>query len=514
MRTKGRRVKAGSFRLITSRFILNNPITRIDANPDWYNEPVMNPQVEHKLQQLPKNPGVYLHKDADGEVIYVGKAANLRHRVRSYFQNSRQHTFKTQSLVEDIADIDWLETDSEVDALFLESEMIKRHLPKYNIELRDNKQFLYVKITTDEYPRVWFVRRPLDDGAEYFGPFTSAFGVRKAMRQLRRSFPYVTHRTLPQRGCLHYHIGLCPGPEVGAITPREYRRNLKHIRRYLNGKGGAVMRDLETRMHRLSREQHYEEAAAVRNQLRNLQSLARQHIFGDKELFDLSRDYALADLQTLAGLEAVPRRLECYDVSHIQGTNNVASMVVFTDGVPNRGEYKKFKLRRAGNDDYGHMHEVLTRRLKRWNQWPTPDVLVVDGGKGQVQAAHAALAEADIAVPVLGLAKRFECIIHRSPDGSWQEISLESNTYLLKLLQHIRDEAHRFAVTYHSQLRGKQQTASRLESIPGVGPATRQKLIRHFGSLRGVQHASQEELAAAVGPKTAETIVHNLHSSV
>lgn len=466
----------------------------------------MNKQVEERLEQLPKTPGVYLHKDADGEVIYVGKAANLRHRVRSYFQNSRQHTFKTRTLVADIVDIDWLETDSEVDALFLESEMIKRHQPKYNIELRDNKQFLYVKITNDEFPRVWFTRRPMDDGADYYGPYTSAYGLRKAMRQLRRSFPYVTHKTLPERACLHYHIGLCPGPEVNAVSPEQYRANLRYIRRYLNGKGGSVMRELEKRMNRLAREQHYEEAAAVRNQWQNLKSLSRQHVFGEQELFDLHRDQSLRDLQDFTGLKHIPRRIECYDVSHIQGTDNVASMVVFTDGVPNRDEYRKFKLRTPGNDDFAHMHEVITRRGKRWKRWPQPDVIIIDGGKGQVQAALDALHEAGIAVPVMGLAKRFEHIITRADDGSWQETALENNTYLLKLLQHIRDEAHRFAVTYHSQLRTKRQTSSRLESIPGVGPATRKKLLRQFGSLRGIQSAPREELSAAVGPKLADTI--------
>ncbi len=467
----------------------------------------MRTEMEHRLKELPTSPGVYMHKDGNGSVIYIGKAANLRNRVRSYFQNSRQHDYKTRVLIQDIADIDWMETGSEVDALFLESEMIKRYQPKYNIELRDNKQFLYVKITNDEFPRVWFTRRPLDDGADYYGPFTSAFGVRKALRQLRRSFPYVTHKTLPERACLHYHIGLCPGPEVDAITPKEYRKTLRYIKRYLSGKGGAVMRDLEKRMNRLSREQSYEEAAAVRNQLQNLKSLSRQHMFGDQELFDLQRDQSLRNLREFTGAERIPRRIECYDVSHIQGTDNVASMVVFTDGLPNRGEYRKFKLRTPGNDDVAHMREVVTRRLNRWEQWPKPDVMIIDGGKGQVQAALDALEAAEISVPIIGLAKRFEFLITKTGDGAWQETALERNAQLLKLLQHIRDEAHRFAVTYHSQLRSKRQTSSRLESIPGVGPATRKKLLKTFGSLRGIRDAPREDIAATVGPKLADTVI-------
>lgn len=488
----------------------------------------MNQQVKDKLKRLPKNPGVYLHKDADGEVIYVGKAASLNSRVRSYFQKSNVRDVKTQALVDDIVDIDWLETGSEVDALFLESEMIKRYQPKYNILLRDDKQFLYVKFSKDEYPRVTFTRRPLDDGAEYFGPYTSSFGLRRAMRQLRRSFPYVTHRTLPKRGCLHYHIGLCPGPEVEAVTPAQYRKNLTQIKRYLKGKSGVVMKDLEKQMRRHAKNRNYEAAAKTRDQLNNLRSLSRQHIFGDRELFDLTRDQAIDELKEFLGLEAMPRRLECYDVSHIQGTNNAASMVVFMDGVPARGEYRKFKMRQPGNDDFAHMYETLSRRLKHWDKWPKPDVIIIDGGKGQVGAALKALKERGLEVPVIGLAKRHEEIIVPSRTASYtgskasgkeaaipetadfQTVTLEESSHLLKLLQHIRDEAHRFAVNYHSQLRGKQQTSSVIESVPGVGPATRKKLIRHFGSLSGVKSASRQELEDLVGPKTAQTIADYL----
>lgn len=470
-------------------------------------------RVQDRLKELPKTPGVYLHKDGAGEVVYVGKAANLRNRVRSYFQNSRQHDSKTRALIADIADIDWLETDSEINALFLESELIKRYQPKYNVDLRDNKSFLYVKFTNDEFPRVWLVRRPLDDGAEYFGPYTSAFGLRRAMRQLRRSFPYVTHRQLPDRGCLHHHIGLCPGPEAGAITPQQYRQNLKQIKRYLRGGGATIKKELERQMKRHAKAHEFEAAARVRNQLQNLESLSRQHIFGDKELFDLARDQAVVDLQQLLSLQQPPRRIECYDVSHIQGTHNTASMVVFTDGVPDRGQYRKFRLRQPGNDDYGHMREVLQRRLQRWQQWPQPEVIIIDGGRGQVAAAQQILNEHELNIPLIGLAKRFERIIVADANAQeYHEYELSDDSHLLKLLQHIRDEAHRFAVTYHSQLRSRQQTASVLESIPGVGPATRKKLIRQFGSLRGIEAADEDSLAAVVGAARARAIKAQLTS--
>ncbi|MEX0919844.1 MAG: excinuclease ABC subunit UvrC [Candidatus Saccharimonadales bacterium] len=468
-----------------------------------------------KLKEFPQNPGVYFHKDSSGEIIYVGKAANLRNRVRSYFNSKNRQDVKTRALVEEIADIDYLEVGSEVEALFLESAMIKRYQPKYNILLRDDKSFLYIKISNDEYPVISYTRRPMDDKSEYFGPFTASFAVKKAMKQLRKSFPYVTHKQMPQRACLHYHIGLCPGPEVGGITPQEYRKNISQLKRYLSGKGQAVIKDLEKDMKIAAKNKNYELAAKLRDQLNNLLSLQRQHLFSQEELFDLSRDQALIDLQNLLNLKQIPRRIECYDISHTQGTNNVASMVVFSSGVPDRSEYRKFKMRLLGNDDYAHMQEVITRRLKYWDKWPNPDVLVIDGGKGQVRAAIKAIKTTTIDVPVIGLAKRYEEIVipESSQDDqgdSFKILRLDRTSHLLKLLQHIRDEAHRFAVTYHSQLRLKSQTQSTLEQIPGVGPATRKKLIRAFGSYKGVESASVDELSAVVGKSLARNIKENI----
>ncbi|MEX0934536.1 MAG: UvrB/UvrC motif-containing protein, partial [Candidatus Saccharimonadales bacterium] len=277
----------------------------------------MNKKVlDTKLKELPQVPGVYFHKDARGEIIYVGKAANLRNRVRSYFNSKNQQDVKTRALVEEIADIDWLEVGSEVEALFLESAMIKRYQPKYNILLRDDKSFLYIKISNDEYPVISYTRRPMDDSSEYFGPFTASFAVKKAMKQLRKSFPYVTHKQMPQRACLHYHIGLCPGPEVGGITSKEYRKNLSQLKRYLSGRVQLVVKNLEKDMKAAAKNKDYELAARLRDQLNNLLSLQKQHLFSQEELFDLSRDQALIDLQSLLNLQQIPRRIECYDISH------------------------------------------------------------------------------------------------------------------------------------------------------------------------------------------------------
>jgi excinuclease ABC subunit C len=475
----------------------------------------LSEKLKAKLKTLPKEPGVYFHKDAKGQIIYIGKAAVLKNRVGSYFQQSRHRDVKTSLLVGEIVDLDWITVDSEAEALFLESEFIKRYKPKYNIDLRDDKHFIYIKIPMqDEWPVVTYVRRPLDDKATYFGPFTSSDAVRAAMRQLRKVFPYVTHSVnpMPKRGCLHYHIGLCPGPECGAITPAEYKRSLRRLMLYLHGEKTKLTDQLEKEMKRAAKKQEFELAANRRNQLRNLQAMAKKMIFSDKESFDLSRDQALVGLADRLELKGLPRRIECYDISHLQGSDNVASMVVFTDGVPNKEEYRRFKMRLAGNDDFAHMREVMRRRFsgKNLEQWLKPDLLVIDGGKGQLSSALSVLDELGIAIPAIGLAKREEEIIRRLPNGGFETIRLPHSSHVLQLLQRVRDEAHRFAVTYHGLLRGKRQTASLLDGVPGVGPATRKKLIRSFGSVAGVKAAPETEVAKVVGALRAKAIAERL----
>lgn len=471
----------------------------------------VNEKLTQKLKELPKEPGVYFHKDAHGKIIYIGKAAALKNRVGSYFQQSRHRDHKTVLLVREIADLDWITVDSEVEALFLESEFIKRYRPKYNVDLKDDKHFIYIKIPMhDEWPVVSFVRRPIDDKSSYFGPFTSSDAVRKAMRQLRKVFPYVTHSLdpMPKRGCLQYHLGLCPGPECQAITPAEYKRNLRRLMMYFHGKKTKLIEQLEKEMQRSAKKHDFETAAERRNQLRNLQALSKQMIFSDREAFDLAKDQSLVGLADILELKELPRRIECFDISHFQGTDNVASMVVFSDGVPNKEEYRRFKMRLAGNDDFAHMREVMRRRFsgKNLEQWPKPGLLVIDGGKGQLSAAMGVLSELGIDLPAIGLAKREEEII--LPTG--ETVRLPLSSHVLQLLQRIRDEAHRFAVTYHSLLRGKRQTASLLDTVPGVGPATRKKLIRQFGSVAGLKAAPMEEVVKLVGDMRARAIAEIL----
>ena len=490
----------------------------------------MTDAVKAKLEELPKGPGVYFHKNAEGEIIYVGKAAVLRNRVRQYFQKSRTRDVKTDVLVVEIADIDWVEVESEIEALFLEAEMVRRYMPRYNILLRDDKSYLYVRIDLREkFPSITTTRRPLDDGARYFGPYLSGTALRRALKYLRRVFPYSTHATLPPRACLQYHLGLCPGPETGQLDSAEYKKTLAKLVMYLLGERVQLTNQLEREMQAYSKSKNYEAAAKVRNQMFALKNLKKQIIFSDKEFMDISKDHALNELVELLGLAKAPRRIEGYDISHMQGTNTVASMVVFTNGVAEKAAYRKFKMRIPGNDDFAHMNEVIKRRFaeKHTKSWGTPDLLLIDGGKGQLDAALKALEEHGLVIPAVGIAKKYEeIVIKKSGKGRQSNVELdtsylqklggfvrESDDFILvnvphtsnivKLLQRIRDESHRFAVSYHSVLKVKAQTASMLDEVPGIGPATRKKLIKAFGSMRGVQQANEQEVAAVIGSKKA-----------
>lgn len=506
----------------------------------------MNKALETKLKELPKEPGVYFHKSKSGEIIYVGKAAVLRNRVRQYFQASRNRDPKTEALVEEIYDTDWMVVESELEALFLEAEMIRRYMPRYNILLRDDKAMSYIRIDyNSDYPTVGTTRRPLDDGAMYFGPYFSTLGVRQALKLLRRIFPFATRKVPGQkRASLHYHLGLDPGLEEGKTSLEDYRRNLRKLIAVIQGKRNFILREVEKDMKKAAKEQRFEDAARLRNQLTSLQNLGKQVIFSDKEFMDISKDHALSELVDLLKLDKFPRRIEGYDISHMQGTDVVASMVVFTNGVSDKGAYRKFKTAQRNDDTY-NMYETLLRRLSEKNltAWGTPDLILVDGGMPQLGAAVRAQTERGTSIPIIGIAKRDEELILKI-DGSnltvpslaktdGQYTVIEKNGYaiinlhpglfkssghsvnlrgssgpgkydnLIKLLQRIRDESHRFAVTYHSVLRSKRQTASLLDDIPTIGPATRKKLIKEFGSMRGVLQARDIELVHMLGEKKA-----------
>ncbi len=491
----------------------------------------MNSNLEAKLAELPKEPGVYFHKDAKGEIIYVGKAAVLRNRVRQYFQKSRTRDPKTEALIAEIADLDWMVVESELEALFLEAEMIRRYMPRYNILLRDDKALSYIRIDYDsDYPTVTTTRRPLDDGARYYGPYFSTQAVRQSLKLLRRAFPFATKRMIGQkRTNLHYHLGLDPGLEEGKTSLEAYRANLRKLIAIIQGRRKTIEREIEADMKRAAKAQDYEAATQFRNQLFALRGLNKQVIFSDKEFMDISKDHALNELVSMLSMQKYPQRIEGYDISHMQGTDVVASMVVFTNGVSNKAEYRKFKTKIDHNNDFYNMHETLRRRLGEKNRkaWGMPSLVLIDGGKGQLDAALKARDECGCtAIPFIGLAKREEqVVIHKTKSGitldvefvhklggfttesdDYVLVNLPHNTNLVKLLQRIRDESHRFAVSYHSVLKVKRQTASLLDDIPGIGPATRRKLLRQFGSMRGINQASVAELEVALGKSKAALV--------
>lgn len=514
----------------------------------------MNSALENKLKDLPRTPGVYFHKSKSGEIIYVGKAAVLKNRVKQYFQSSRGFDIKTLALVREIYDTDWVETDSEIDALFLESEMVKRYMPRYNILLRDDKSQIFIRIDMkNEWPYVCYTRNPSDDGAEYFGPFYSGVPVKKALRYLRRVYPYLTKPPEKRKSKLDEDLGLSPNFDAG---PEAYKKNLRKLVSYIRGNRVALMRELEQSMKAAAKEQRFEEAVSYRNKLSSMKELQRRVMFGDKEFLDISKDKALTDLAGLLGLSSSLKRIEGYDISHMGGTDVVASMVVFTNGVSDRAEYRKFKAKLQANNDTQNMFDTLCRRLSEKNlkAWGAPDLLLIDGGKGQLDAAIRAQRERGTSYPVISIAKREEEIIVHWKDSNINTTILEqliemkqegvfvmrsgnyyivnlhagqlnasahsknlrggsvSNNFsdVVKLFQRIRDESHRFAVSYHTVLKRKKATASTLDELPGIGPATRKRLLKEFGSLKSLLEADQAAVANIVGIKKAQVITRHL----
>ena len=597
----------------------------------------MTDLVAEKLKLLPETPGVYLMKDARGKIIYVGKAIVLKNRVRQYFQSSRNQAPKVRAMVSHVADFETIMTANEVESLILEANLIKKHRPRYNIRLKDDKSYPYVKVTVqEEYPRVFITRRVLRDGARYFGPYTNVTALRDSLKLLKRLFPLRTCRTMPDRPCLEYHIKRCLAPCVGKVTEEDYRAMIRAVLLFLEGRTDDVERELEHRMNLAAEAYHFETAARLRDQLSAVRKAAeRQNIVtgaGDQDALGMARSAAgvcvqiffirggkmigrehfllrgseeesdadilrafleqyynqatfvprevllpheidaaareiierwlaekkgggkvalltpqrgtkrdivtmatgnaekfladeetrrsLADEATLGaveelgrylGLKKPPRRMECFDISHNQGQETVASMVVFEDGMPKKSDYRRFKIRSAEGkpDDFLSMREVTTRRYVGLPADELPDLIIIDGGKGQLSSALAIIRNeaGHKDVPVVGLAKQFELIF---TEGNSEPVELPRRSQSLYLVQRIRDEAHRFAITFHRKLRGKRNLVSVLDHIVGVGPKRRQSLWTHFGTLDKIKAASVDELAAAPGMNrpAAEAIVH------
>ncbi|MBI2826716.1 MAG: excinuclease ABC subunit UvrC [Planctomycetia bacterium] len=420
-----------------------------------------------KVRDFPQKPGVYLMKDAAGVVIYVGKAVNLRSRAGSYFLKAAADEMRTADLVREIADIDYLEADSEVDALLIESRLIKDVQPKYNRDLKDDKTFPYLEIfTREDFPRVEFTREPKDRGTKLYGPFASAGSLRGAIQVLQKIFKFRTCSLDIDEGdekwrwfrpCLLHSIQQCTAPCNMRISKEEYRRGIARLRMFLEGKKARLLKEMRAEMEAASAERKFEKAARLRDEIHALETLDRRgeldtHV--QPEVFYIDPKKGLAGLKKVLMLERAPRTIEGVDIAHLGGGETVASLVQFIDGLPFKPGYKRYKIRRvAGIDDFASIHEVVARRFKRLEDEGQvfPDLLLIDGGRGQLNAGLAAFRELGIAPPVvISLAKREEEIYASGQD---EPLRLSRHAYALRLLQYVRDEAHRFAQHYHHILR-------------------------------------------------------------
>ncbi len=390
-------------------------------------------------------------KNKEGRIIYVGKAVSLRKRVSSYF-NKKVNDVKTQQLVKEIAGIDYIVTASEAEALILEASLVKQYHPKYNIDLKDDKSYPFIVISNDEFPRI-FIDRPRVKvkGYDYFGPYVNAKLIREALHILRRIFMFRTCQPFPLKECLDYHMALCSAPCIGKLTSGEYAKNIYHVRLVLEGKKDELYRRLRLDMERFSRDKNFEQAAQVRNQLQAIGALysGTQEINYFKEAEQLER---------LLRLPRRPERIEAFDISHTYGAYSVGAMISFFNGSPDKKNYRRFRIKTvSGIDDFKMIAEVVSRRYARLKKEGRafPDLIVIDGGKGQLSAALSELKKIDIDIPIISLAKKEEEIFI---SGKKQGILLSENSLALKLLQRVRDEAHRFAVSYHRLLRTKNMT--------------------------------------------------------
>ena len=408
-------------------------------------------KLSQKIKEFPRTPGVYKFLDEDGIVLYMGKATSLRDRVRQYFSGQDTRGERIERLVEESFDIEIIETDSVLEALLFEAELIKQYQPKYNIEGRDDKSFSYFVITHEKFPRVLIMHKTDFDKEKFqtsiykrgkiFGPYTSRDQMQIALKIIRKIFPFHNRSEKSEKGCLSYQIGLCPGPYDGAITPTEYKRNMRNISLFLSGRKKKLLKDLNREMKQYAKEEKFEKAEIVKKQI-----FALEHI-NDIALIKKSEGKALGETNNL--------RVEAYDISHISGEYMVASMVVFVGGMPDKSQYRKFKVKAIDDiDDVGAMREVLARRLNHLEDWGVPDLIILDGGKGHINMADDLWQKLDIQIPVVAVAKgptRKKVDIYKSELIDVYGKLLEDKI----LIENLREEAHRFAITYHKQLRDK-----------------------------------------------------------
>lgn len=415
--------------------------------------------------QIPHKPGIYQFKDKAGRIIYVGKAIDLYHRVASYFTNGHP------SWSENIQGVETIIVESELEALILEANLIKRYLPPFNVSLKDDKDYLYIKITNEDspreagFPRVLTARKHELKGAlKFFGPFPSSRTVRDTLKSLRKVFPWCSGKALSvkrkgERACFYYHIGQCPGACVGEVSKKEYRKNIFRLSQLLEGKKEKLLEDLNKEMTNAAKQQNFEEAGRIKRIITGIQYLTQpnrtRNYLENPNFLEDQKNLALLELQKVLNLKVIPQRIEGYDISNIQGKEATGSMVVLTNGEIDKSQYRKFKIHPPagglGRPNDVAMHREMMRRRLNHPEWPLPDLIIIDGGLGQARAAQFSILNSKFSIPVYGLAKRLEWLY--APDGS--VIKLPRKSPALHLLQKLRDEAHRFAITYHRKLHQK-----------------------------------------------------------
>jgi len=407
--------------------------------------------LKEKVSGLPLQPGVYIFKDGDGKVLYVGKASSLRNRVRSYFQRSKGHGPRIEALVAKIRDIDFVTTATEAEALLYESNLIKEYQPKYNVELRDSKTYPLIKITmSDDFPRIMVARGKKSDGSIYFGPYTDATLLHEAVKAIRRIFMFRTCPSMPKKACVYDDLGLCSAPCEGKISKEDYAGRIKEAILFIEGKKGELIRRLAAKMRESASQKRFEEAAEARDQIEALSTAVHKRAGG------ASGAQGLSELAGVLGLQSLPRRIEAFDISNIKGENACGSMVSFKDGRPDKANYRMFRIKEVqGQDDYAMMREIVRRRysgvLKRGDA--LPDLILIDGGRGHLSSAAIETKALGLGeIPMIGLAKVFE---HIYTLDKALPIALPPSSKALQLIQRVRDESHRFAIRYHHILRRK-----------------------------------------------------------
>lgn len=468
--------------------------------------------LRKSVNKLPLTPGVYIMRDAGREILYIGKAKSLRKRVLSYFRVPAILP-KIEILMSQVADIDYVETPTEVDALLLEAHLIRKYQPKYNQELKDDKSFPLLKITREKFPRLGITRQRHDRG-DYYGPYTDAKLLREAVNLINSLFPIRKCQVLPKTACLYYHIGQCLAPCIKPDVKSRYDQLIKEVKHFLGGGKKSIVQYLTERMDQASREFRFEDAQFYKEQMEALSQLRRKRFSPKSPAQGISLSATL-ELKRLLGLDQLPERIVCLDVSNVQGDEAVASKVSFYRELPDKFGYRHYKIRGvSGVNDYAMIAEALGRMLqgiKEGREEFIPDLIMIDGGKGHLNTSLKVLREKDMAtLPVISIAKRFEWIF--SPKFS-EPLRIASSSPALHLLQKIRDESHRFAITYHRSLKAKALRRSVLDDIPGIGETRKKMLLTQFESIEELKRSGVQQLSGLPGmdEKIAERVWSYFH---